>query len=334
MIKFQGFEAPNYTQIPNYFLDDLIKDLTTVYEVKVMLIIFRCTFGWKKGHQKDKNKLSMLDIMKIGGLGDKKTLSKTIKNLLEQNLIEREKVGQTFRYFVNIEAKNYVHKPQKKKVKKSILGGETLPQLGGETLPQLGGETLPVKPTFTQEKSSSKERKERKESYCSKEQQPETSSEKCAPSAVVVFSDLKEFGSLPLKEAQLKKLVNHYQDTYSKEDFENAALAYKQYVSKGRKHTPMAVITSMLLEKATPNHDEKAERAKEMESREKLVQERRAWSMGIQKHHGLKSNIFAVSDTMVMCIHPESRAQYPIGYLDSGFKERIRSFLFKLGIEI
>jgi phage replication O-like protein O len=44
---FQGFFAPNYTQVPDELFDDLMTDLSGA-ELKVLLYIIRRTFGFKK----------------------------------------------------------------------------------------------------------------------------------------------------------------------------------------------------------------------------------------------------------------------------------------------
>lgn len=45
--KFSGYGRPGYTTIPDFFLDQQMQDLGEA-EIKVMLYIFRRTYGWKK----------------------------------------------------------------------------------------------------------------------------------------------------------------------------------------------------------------------------------------------------------------------------------------------
>ena len=47
IVSFEGYGDPNYTQIPDRFLDEQMHDLSGA-EVKVMLYIFRRTYGFKK----------------------------------------------------------------------------------------------------------------------------------------------------------------------------------------------------------------------------------------------------------------------------------------------
>jgi hypothetical protein len=46
-IKFMGYGNPKYTGIPDLFIDEQMQDLTEA-ELKVMLYIFRRTYGFKK----------------------------------------------------------------------------------------------------------------------------------------------------------------------------------------------------------------------------------------------------------------------------------------------
>ncbi len=48
--KFRGFPEPktNFTGIPNVFFDKVLPDLETAGELKVLLYIFRHTYGWRK----------------------------------------------------------------------------------------------------------------------------------------------------------------------------------------------------------------------------------------------------------------------------------------------
>jgi len=44
---FAGYGRPKYTQIPNLFLDQQVQDLNPS-EIRVLLYIFRRTFGWQE----------------------------------------------------------------------------------------------------------------------------------------------------------------------------------------------------------------------------------------------------------------------------------------------
>jgi replication protein O len=95
--KFQGFQSPNYTQVPDELFDELLPDLSGA-EIKVLLYIIRRTFGFKKSSDNiSLNQLLHGIISKEGVILDrgtglsKKTLLETIKNLVEKNLITTER---------------------------------------------------------------------------------------------------------------------------------------------------------------------------------------------------------------------------------------------------
>ncbi len=90
---FQGFQGPNYTQVPDQLFDELLTDLSGA-ELKVLLYIMRRTFGFKK----DSDNISLSQMLngirtKDGcqldrGTGlSKPTLLKALRNLTEANYI-------------------------------------------------------------------------------------------------------------------------------------------------------------------------------------------------------------------------------------------------------
>lgn len=90
---FQGFQSPNYTQVPDELFDELLAQLSG-NQVKVTLYIIRKTFGWKKAS--DNISLSqMLNgvTAKDGrvldrGVGiSKPTLLKVLRELLDMGII-------------------------------------------------------------------------------------------------------------------------------------------------------------------------------------------------------------------------------------------------------
>ena len=46
--KFVGFDSPNFTQAPNQFFDQLLKDIAELSELKVTLVAIRQTFGYHR----------------------------------------------------------------------------------------------------------------------------------------------------------------------------------------------------------------------------------------------------------------------------------------------
>lgn len=72
---------PNYTQTPNAFFDEIMRDLNES-ELKVFLAITRKTFGWKKS----RDRISLSQIVEMTGLSKPSVLS-GIKGLVNKDLI-------------------------------------------------------------------------------------------------------------------------------------------------------------------------------------------------------------------------------------------------------
>jgi len=95
--KFQGIESPNYTQVPNVFLDELMSELTGS-ELKVLMYINRRTFGFgKRSDNISLNQIANGIIKKDSTVLDKGTgLSKTqiinaINKLVDKGIIIKAK---------------------------------------------------------------------------------------------------------------------------------------------------------------------------------------------------------------------------------------------------
>lgn len=149
-----------------------------------------------------------------------------------------------------------------------------------------------------------------------------------AKASVVVLSDLEEFNKLPLTEAQKLGLIKRH--PLSKDEFEEAALAYRQYEKSTKVDSPMATITSLLKNKAKPN----PEKEDVHERNERIIKERMGQCLNIQKTFNIPSRVFSVTDTHVCCTHPISGSRDVIGYLDNGFYNRVQNFLMKCDIDI
>lgn len=74
---------PNFTQIPNYFLDEIYKDLT-VYEITALIFICRKIYGWHKIGNKDK--ISYSQFMKNTPL-KRNSLVKALEGLEKKEII-------------------------------------------------------------------------------------------------------------------------------------------------------------------------------------------------------------------------------------------------------
>lgn len=92
-----GFDRPNYTQIPNELLDGLMSDMVGS-ELKVTLALCRKTFGWHK--KRDVVSLSQLE--KITGLTRQAVLDGLVRGM-KRGTIQRVRAGkQSYSYEVVI----------------------------------------------------------------------------------------------------------------------------------------------------------------------------------------------------------------------------------------
>ena len=154
---FQGVTAPNTTQVPDQYLDELLPVLSGA-ELKVLLYITRRTFGFKK----DSDNISLSQMLRgiktrdghvlDGGVGlTKKTLLKAIRSLQEKNIIftkrrqSAEKGNEPTVYRLNI-------------ITPTIAGISTLPLgekvhqgVGGEIPPSPRGNNYPIQQTVIQQ---------------------------------------------------------------------------------------------------------------------------------------------------------------------------------------
>ena len=95
--KFKGIESPNYTQVPNVFLDELMSELTGS-ELKVLMYITRRTFGFgKKSDNISLNQIANGITKKDGTILDKgigssiRHVQRAIKGLVDKNIIIKVK---------------------------------------------------------------------------------------------------------------------------------------------------------------------------------------------------------------------------------------------------
>jgi phage replication O-like protein O len=88
--------AVNYTQFPNWLIDEVLPQCTP-HEWKIICAIIRKTNGWNK----ERDQISYSQFEKLTGIKNKKTLSNAIVGLIEKGLIDRKKHGkQSFTYQV------------------------------------------------------------------------------------------------------------------------------------------------------------------------------------------------------------------------------------------
>lgn len=82
-----AFAAPNYTQVPNDFFDQVVPTLKEG-ELRVLIVMMRQTFGWWK--KWDKISLGQLE-KKTGMCRD--AVNNALRSLIEKGLLEKKQVG-------------------------------------------------------------------------------------------------------------------------------------------------------------------------------------------------------------------------------------------------
>lgn len=126
-----GIQTPNYTQIPNEFLDKWVKELSGS-SVKVFLSICRNTLGW---HER-RSRMADSRLMQATGIKSKETLYEAVKELIEKELVIKEVSGS------GMSAKTYYEIQWDGKRPNESNGTESVPENGTETVPMNGTETV------------------------------------------------------------------------------------------------------------------------------------------------------------------------------------------------
>jgi len=80
--------APNYTQIPNLLFDEMLPFLKET-ELKVLLVIYRKTFGWHK----TRDQISLTQLQEKTGLAKQRVIKAT-RSLVEKGLIIKNITGK------------------------------------------------------------------------------------------------------------------------------------------------------------------------------------------------------------------------------------------------
>ena len=86
------YSKPNYTQVPNLFLDEHMKDMNKA-ELKVMLATCRKTFGWQKG----RDRISLTQFEELTGLA-RSSVQEGITAAIERGVLRRYEVRGGFEY--------------------------------------------------------------------------------------------------------------------------------------------------------------------------------------------------------------------------------------------
>lgn len=85
----KAYDSPNYTQIPNELLDEILPEISTQAELKVTLAIARQTFGW---HRREKP-LSITRLQTLTGLSRQSVADGTAA-ALKRGFVSKRSGGQ------------------------------------------------------------------------------------------------------------------------------------------------------------------------------------------------------------------------------------------------
>lgn len=120
---------PNYTQSPNVFYDELLREIDTLAELKVTDVIIRHTFGYHK----DAAKLSYAKLQGLTGMG-RDSVAAGLRAALERGTIGRDPSGNSFEYYLVVGQSNQTDEPEQLEVPTEIVG-KSNQQIVGSTHP-------------------------------------------------------------------------------------------------------------------------------------------------------------------------------------------------------
>jgi phage replication O-like protein O len=79
--------APNHTQSPNVFFDEIFKTLTEG-ELRIILVVIRQTFGWHKAY----DRISLAQLAEKSGM-QRRSACRSLVSLIEKGLVCKKKFG-------------------------------------------------------------------------------------------------------------------------------------------------------------------------------------------------------------------------------------------------
>ena len=94
----RAIPAPNHTQTPNAFFDEMLAEIDTMSELKVTLVIIRQTFGWHK----DADFVSLTQLEEMTGM-ERQQVVAGCKAAIARGYVWREKVGGRNQFGLNVE---------------------------------------------------------------------------------------------------------------------------------------------------------------------------------------------------------------------------------------
>ena len=153
----EGYDQPNYTQIPNRLLEEHMAKMGHA-EFKVVMAVARRTFGWHK--RSDRISLSQLE--DLTGLSRPSVIS-GVQEAMERGVLERTESGNSYEYRLVFQGGVPVQESTDPDSKDTSPGGKPTSPDQSSNLTNVGKATSPkgVKQVNTQKKG--KEKKERGE---------------------------------------------------------------------------------------------------------------------------------------------------------------------------
>ncbi len=122
----EEFFVPNFTQAPNYFFDELLKELSST-EVHVMCAIIRKTYGWHKAE----DRISFSQLTQATGLA-LSTVQNAIKKLVEKGIIVSKIVNGIRAYSFIVKKENEV--TNKESLRDQQQNNSYIPNAGIDTV--------------------------------------------------------------------------------------------------------------------------------------------------------------------------------------------------------
>lgn len=121
----QRFDPPNYTQVPNRLLDEVMPEVESMAELKVTLAIVRTTIGW---HERERL-ISLSRIQELTGLG-RQSAQNGLAKALERGYVARRPTAKGNGFLYGVRISKVDHSPD--------LGPGPSPDLGPAGSPDSG----------------------------------------------------------------------------------------------------------------------------------------------------------------------------------------------------
>lgn len=98
--SLEFFEHPNYTQVPNHFIDEIVPEMTSMSEIKVTILVLRATFGFGEAERL----LPVTEIMRRTGLS-KPSVVDGLQRAIVRGYVGRRRSKDGFVYGTRVRSK-------------------------------------------------------------------------------------------------------------------------------------------------------------------------------------------------------------------------------------